>query len=814
MEFPITYLEQNLVFTEARETWALYRLQPWHYEHLGHAARLGMLWRLSRLFWDLEECAGQVLVVPRSQLASQHLAHLQRDLRGPLAGAAQAHCREAAVTIGQMSEGNKYEHYLALRMPAVDAPGPFWPGVWREPKRWLEESLRLAPRRLFQHEVEAYLEREEMLFSRLSRLVQATRLEPGESAWLIQRGFWRGIDEPLPRTGWAPDAVALPRADGSVDLAPERSEIRTLAEGEMDLRHPRRVAITQSTAEGDVTGLTSFCYAAALPDELLFPGSEWLFRLEDLPFPVEVCLRWRTAGFEEALAAVRRKRLEIMDQDDHTRRSGEDVPLSLLDAQDQVLALEHDLKQRRFPTVMASICLAVSGRDQRSLQERVSQLKSHLNAFQISLEVPSGDQLNAFLSCLPGGPDRVQDYTHRMPPEVLAGTMFLGTRALGDATGPYIARTGVLRRPVYLDPALPPQVNRSASAAFLGSLGGGKSFTANMLTYLAVAYQGAQALILDPKGERGGWPAMLPELGEHLQVISLGARPEDTGKLDPFIMNRSRSEEELRETGNTAVSLLSFLAGVQTGSREFLALLRAVERVIEQPLPSMGKVVDALEHDPAAADLAAYYRALSRRAYASLIFGLGHERGLSLEERISVLQLHHLAMPPAGKPREEYSLDELISVALMHAITDFATHFTRQQDRGTFRIVLLDEAWALTASSQGRALVARLLRAGRAMNNAVYLVSQNVADLLDETIKNNIGLKFVFRSSDQAEVAKVLQFLNLEADEENVRALRQLDTGQALFQDLQGRVGVITLDPVLPHLARAFDTRPPRGDGP
>jgi hypothetical protein len=29
-----------------------------------------------------------------------------------------------------------------------------------------------------------------------------------------------------------------------------------------------------------------------------------------------------------------------------------------------------------------------------------------------------------------------------------------------------------------------------------------------------------------------------------------------------------------------------------------------------------------------------------------------------------------------------------------------------------------------------------------------------------------------------------------------------------MFQDLQGRVGVVTLDAVAPHLAKAFDTRP------
>lgn len=53
----------------------------------------------------------------------------------------------------------------------------------------------------------------------------------------------------------------------------------------------------------------------------------------------------------------------------------------------------------------------------------------------------------------------------------------------------------------------------------------------------------------------------------------------------------------------------------------------------------------------------------------------------------------------------------------------------------------------------------RLVRAGRAMNAGVYFVTQNADDLLDEKMKNNIGLKFAFRSTDLVEIKKTLEFL-------------------------------------------------------
>jgi len=798
MRFPIACFDQNLILNQDRQMWAIYRLQPWHYEHLGRSVRMGLLWRLSRLFWELQDHEAQLLMIPRIFRTADHLADLAERTTGPLHGVAADYCRQAADRLQGAREGAGYEYYIALRLPQAE-PGLQLQNLVKDPKRWLNEFLKIMPQRLPDDERSEYLAREEMLYERINRTCRAGRPSGAELAWLVQRGFWRGVAGRPPEHPWEP---AQPW-----DLRTFPAESAPLLDGTMDLTRPRQITITQDGA----AGLTSFGYVSDLPDELAFPGCEWLFGLQDLPFPVEVCLRWSALPYDQALAAVRRKRLEIGDQDAHTRSAGEDVPVALMLAQEQVSELEHDLKERRFPTLLLSVSTAVSGRDQRELQERLRAVRSHLSTFQVQLEVPAGDQFAAFVDHIPGAPQQVKDYVHRVPPEVVAASMFLGSGALGDHDGPYIGRTGMLRRPVYLDPTLPPQLNRSASIAFLGSLGGGKSFSANLLTYLAVVFGGAQALVLDPKGERSNWPADLPELEGHVRVITLGPKDEDTGRLDPFVLSRGLDADGMRETGNLAVSLLSFLGNIPTGDSRFLTLMAAVEAVADEPQPSLGKVVDRLAvlgaRDGAIAELAQYFRALSRRAYANLIFGRGDEQGLDLGDRLNVLQLQQLVMPPAGKPRADYSLEELLSVALMHAVTAFATQFTRR-DRGTFKIVLLDEAWALLTSSQGRALVTHLLRTGRALNNAVYLVSQNVADLLDETLRNNVGMKLVFRSADQVEVERALQFLNLEADEENVATIRGLETGQALFQDLQGRVGVLTLDPVFPHLLRAFDTRP------
>ncbi|HYG59331.1 MAG TPA: ATP-binding protein [Symbiobacteriaceae bacterium] len=828
MKFPITYFERNLIFNTQREAWAGFRLQPFSYDYLGHDQKIALLQRLSRLFWYLEEYEGHLAVVPSRHSIRAHFDRLAGELRGPLVETGDRYAGGVAQYLERLlgAEGHEYSYFLFLKLPRPPIQGlnfrTWLRSLWQEPRRLIEELAGVSPFEILDYELQAYLDREELAHQRLTQVVRAWRLEEGEIASLLRGGFFRGLGNPPDRPGWRPDAWVVPRPEGGVALRPARPEILTLADGELDLRHPRRIGVTQLVDGEEQTAYQAFAVLAELPDELPFPGAEWLFSLQDLPFPVEVHLRWSNLPYREALGMVRRKKLEIADQDQHTRGAGEDTPLALMGAQEQALTLEQDLKQRKFPTLLASVSFGVAAPEPRLLNERLSQLKGHLAAHQCTAEVPAGDQLRLFHEAIPGSARPAGHYIHRLPPEVVGAGMFLCTRSLGDSSGPFIGRTGALGQPVYLDPAAAPRRHRSASAAFVGTLGGGKSFTANLLTYLTAVTGGARGLILDPKGERSAWPELLPELADHLNVITLSPHPRDYGKLDPFVIFRSLGEAGRPEATNLALSLLSFLCRAQPGDDAFVAILEALAAVKDEPAPGLRRVVDYLEAraregDKELKSLARYLRALQELPYAGLFFGAGDEETVDTGYPLNILQLQHLTLPPPGRPRADYSLEETLSVALLHAVTAFANAFTRR-DREIFKVVLLDEAWALLQSGQGRNLISHLLRTGRAMNTAVYLVTQSATDLLDETIRNQLGFKFIFRSEDHAEISGALELLNLEKSDHNVFTVRGLATGEALLQDLDGRVGVVRVDPVYEHLLRAFDTRPealavPRGVG-
>lgn len=116
-------------------------------------------------------------------------------------------------------------------------------------------------------------------------------------------------------------------------------------------------------------------------------------------------------------------------------------------------------------------------------------------------------------------------------------------------------------------------------------------------------------------------------------------------------------------------------------------------------------------------------------------------------------------------------------------------------------------------AASGKALGERLVRTGRSRNAAIDFGTQNCEDLLSEKMKNNIGLKFAFRSRDREEIRKVLSFMGLEHTEDNIVQFRMLNNGECMLQDLYGQCGIIHVDCVFAHLLHAFDTRPPEEDG-
>ena len=175
------------------------------------------------------------------------------------------------------------------------------------------------------------------------------------------------------------------------------------------------------------------------------------------------------------------------------------------------------------------------------------------------------------------------------------------------------------------------------------------------------------------------------------------------------------------------------------------------------------------------------------------------------EPSLITIRTPGLNLPEPGTARETYTKSERVSVATLALVAALALKLIAT-DRSRHKLVLLDEAWVLFASSQGRALLNRLVRLGRAFNATVLLVSQRVEDLGE--LSELVGAVFLFGTDSRREAARGLEAIGLDPGEgalaERVSEFRR---GRCLVRDLRGRVGEAQVDP-LPELLAGLDTTP------
>ena len=258
---------------------------------------------------------------------------------------------------------------------------------------------------------------------------------------------------------------------------------------------------------------------------------------------------------------------------------------------------------------------------------------------------------------------------------------------------------------------------------------------------------------------------------------------------------------------------MTFLTGISSRDGEkFPVLRKAVRSVTQSEKGGLLHVIEELrkEDTPVSRNIADHIDSFTDYDFAHLLFSDGTvENAISLDNQLNIIQVADLVLPDKDTTFEEYTTIELLSVSMLIVISTFALDFIHS-DRSIFKIVDLDEAWAFLNVAQGETLSNKLVRAGRAMQAGVYFVTQSSGDVAKESLKNNIGLKFAFRSTDINEIKQTLEFFGIDKDDENnQKRLRDLENGQCLLQDLYGRVGVVQIHPVFEELLHAFDTRPP-----
>ena len=808
--FPIKYIDNNLVWNKDNEVFAYYELIPYNYSFLSAEQKFIVHDSFRQLIAQSREGKIHALQIATESSIRSMQEQSKKLVTGKLKEVACQKIDEQTEALVSMIGDNQvdYRFFLGFKLMVTEEQlnlKNIKKSAWLTFTEFLHEvnhTLMNDFVSMPNDEINRYMKMEKLLENKISRRFKVRRLEINDFGYLMEHLYGR-------------DGIAY--EDYEYQLPKKKLHKETLIKY-YDLIRPTRCVIEESQRylrleHEDKESYVSYFTVNAIVGELDFPSSEiFYFQQQQFTFPVDTSMNVEIVENRKALTTVRNKKKELKDLDNHAYQAGSETSSNVVDALDSVDELETDLDQTKESMYKLSYVIRVSAPDLDELKRRCDEVKDFYDDLNVKLVRPAGDMLGLHSEFLPASKRYINDYVQYVKSDFLAGLGFGATQQLGETTGIYMGYSVDTGRNVYLQPSLASQgvkgtVTNALASAFVGSLGGGKSFCNNLLVYYAVLF-GGQALLLDPKSERGNWKETLPEIAHEINIVNLTSDKDNAGLLDPFVIMKNVKDAE-----SLAIDILTFLTGISSRDGEkFPVLRKAVRSVTQSDRRGLLHVIDELrrEDTPISRNIADHIDSFTDYDFAHLLFSDGTvENAISLDNQLNIIQVADLVLPDKDTTFEEYTTIELLSVSMLIVISTFALDFIHS-DRSIFKIVDLDEAWAFLNVAQGETLSNKLVRAGRAMQAGVYFVTQSSGDVSKESLKNNIGLKFAFRSTDVNEIKQTLEFFGIDKDDENnQKRLRDLENGQCLLQDLYGRVGVVQIHPVFEELLHAFDTRPP-----
>ena len=808
--FPIKYIDNNLVWNKDNEVFAYYELIPYNYSFLSAEQKFIVHDSFRQLIAQSREGKIHALQIATESSIRSMQEQSKKLVTGKLREVALEKIDEQTEALVSMIGDNQvdYRFFLGFKLMVTEEQlnlKNIKKSAWLTFTEFLHEvnhTLMNDFVSMPNDEINRYMKMEKLLENKISRRFKVRRLEINDFGYLMEHLYGR-------------DGIAY--EDYEYQLPKKKLKKETLVKY-YDLIRLTRCVIEESQRylrleHEDKESYVSYFTVNAIVGELDFPSSEiFYFQQQQFTFPVDTSMNVEIVENRKALTTVRNKKKELKDLDNHAYQAGSETSSNVVDALDSVDELETDLDQTKESMYKLSYVVRVSADSLDELKRRCDEVKDFYDDLNVKLVRPAGDMLGLHSEFLPASKRYINDYVQYVKSDFLAGLGFGATQQLGETTGIYMGYSVDTGRNVYLQPSLASQgvkgtVTNALASAFVGSLGGGKSFCNNLLVYYSVLF-GGQAVILDPKSERGNWKETLSEIAHEINIVNLTSDKDNAGLLDPFVIMKNVKDAE-----SLAIDILTFLTGISSRDGEkFPVLRKAVRAVTQSDKRGLLHVIEELrrEDTPISRNIADHIDSFTDYDFAHLLFSDGTvENAISLDNQLNIIQVADLVLPDKDTTFEEYTTIELLSVSMLIVISTFALDFIHS-DRSIFKIVDLDEAWAFLNVAQGETLSNKLVRAGRAMQAGVYFVTQSSGDVSKESLKNNIGLKFAFRSTDINEIKQTLEFFGIDKDDENnQKRLRDLENGQCLLQDLYGRVGVVQIHPVFEELLHAFDTRPP-----
>lgn len=529
------------------------------------------------------------------------------------------------------------------------------------------------------------------------------------------------------------------------------------------------------------------------PGELSLPGDELTPRACELQgVRCDVHIHARHVPNIKAMAFARRR---LVDADNAAlelqlacRRTDSAVESSAAAAMRLKAYLESDAVP---PVWWVRTVLVVRAYDPEALDCAVARVRAACPRLQLHCPRYAQRRLHELVAGYVSG----RDFERLMTSEQLAATMPHASEHAGNAGGLQLGRIVRSGRPVWLDTAAAARHGRPPTMLLVGTLGSGKTMTAQTIAWHA-ARSGSRVIDIDPKPDHN--LDKLEDLHDQVELVELSDLDRCAGTLDPMRTHTGPLRTEL------ATAALLALVGCRDATTS-AAIRRAISTCTETHACTSQDVIEALARDTTthARQVGEQLATWSDSALGRLLIARPGDRTLDLSRKVTQLRCQSLELPSHGTCAADLNDGERISLAVLDQLAHLATSLARST--GAPSLVLVDEAWALLSSRAGRSLVERIARTGRSANQTLVLATQQLVDARDLT--ELIGTFLAFGQQTAHEACSTLALLGMDPSEDNVRLLRSLRSGACLMRDTHDRIAHLQVTPP-PQLLTALDTTP------
>ncbi|MGO0711881.1 VirB4-like ATPase ConE [Bacillus subtilis] len=600
----------------------------------------------------------------------------------------------------------------------------------------------------------------------------------------------------------------------------EESEIKDLRSITNTIIDPTDPSVLHLHSDQD-EGYSAF----VVIDEFLHNMSEsdLFYEAQSLPFPVEVQMKIQTESKSITKPALNLKRQQLKEEQKEQQSTGDRSDVSTVTSATMIRHLQDEIKKEDVHVMNWLSVIVVHGKTKKECVGKATIVKRHLKGAGITCRLPVADQLNLFYKMLPGEKLDITDknWIQKTTQDGVAEGLFAVNSDIGSKIGFFLgwvdrfqehtdlesaimsSRDFVLFHPFLANQQLKGSKTRSPHCLITGDTGNGKSYLAKLI-FNYISMLNIKSLYIDPKKEMRKWiqrvlndeyirenfPLYIAHLEKYNYITLDHENTHNWGALDPISFLPPMKAKELVQVIFEQVYDFKGKDDVNT------AFLRATSEVIEakqkgEQVGSLDIIRKMQKHPEEAVQKAGdYLNEVVSDSILKLCIHDGSNPALSLEKRITILEVENMDLPDHAERLENYTISQLKSSAVMFALGKFCELFGMNQDEQT--VEFIDEAWIFTTSQQGKKVERQMRRIGRSYNNAEYFISQSTKDALKEEDSGNFGVAFAFDEPNERE--EVLKWMNMEVTKENKKMMESMFQGQCLFKDYYGRTSKISIE--------------------